>query len=90
MDQIRVGIVGCGEVTQIIHLPSLYRLSDQFTVTAICDVSPTVLDGVGTRWNVAKRYGHYQDLVADPALVAAHVSIAPGSAADVGTGPDRA
>ena len=34
MDQIRVGIVGCGEVTQIIHLPSLYRLSDQFTVTA--------------------------------------------------------
>ena len=33
MDQIRVGIVGCGEVTQIIHLPSLYRLSDQFVVT---------------------------------------------------------
>ncbi|MFN8470501.1 MAG: Gfo/Idh/MocA family oxidoreductase, partial [Caldilineaceae bacterium] len=66
MDQIRVGIVGCGEVTQIIHLPSLYRLSDQFTVTAICDVSPTVLEGVGTKWNVAKRYVHYQDLLSDP------------------------
>ena len=58
MDQIRVGIVGCGEVAQIVHLPCLYRLSDQFVVTAICDVSPTVLEGVGTKWNEAKRYTH--------------------------------
>jgi hypothetical protein len=36
--KIRVGIVGCGEVTQIMQWPSLFRLADQFAVTALCDV----------------------------------------------------
>src|SRR5690349_11765132 len=35
---IRVGIVGCGEVAQIIHLPALIELRDLFAVTALCDV----------------------------------------------------
>jgi predicted dehydrogenase len=39
MRQLRVGIVGCGEVTQIVHLPSLAKLAEQFTVTALCDLS---------------------------------------------------
>lgn len=68
MQQYRVGIVGCGEVVQIIHLPSLYRLPDKFCVTAICDVSQTVLDAVGTKWGVQKRYLNYQELVEDPAV----------------------
>lgn len=66
MEQLRVGIVGCGEVVQIIHLPTLYRLPDLFRVTAVCDVSQAVLDGVGAHWNVQKRYLHYEDLVDDP------------------------
>jgi predicted dehydrogenase len=37
---VRVGIVGCGEVTQVIHLPTLNYLSHLFTVTYLCDVSP--------------------------------------------------
>lgn len=63
MTQFRVGIVGCGEATQILHLPSLYQLTDKFTVTALCDVSRQVLNGVGDHWNVAKRYLDYRELV---------------------------
>ncbi len=66
MDQLRVGIVGCGEVAQIIHLPNLYRLPDKFRVTALCDASQTVLDGVGDHWNIAQRFLHYADLVSRP------------------------
>ncbi len=66
MEQLRVGIVGCGEVAQIMHLPSLYRLSDRFRVTALCDVSQTVVDGVGNHWNVEKRFHHYDHLVCQP------------------------
>lgn len=68
MDQLNVGIVGCGEVAQIVHLPCLYRLPDLFQVTALCDASQTVLDGVGNQWHVKQRYLHYEDLVNDPAV----------------------
>lgn len=64
MNPLRVGIVGCGEAAQILHLPSLHQLPEKFTVTALCDVSQTVLDGVGDHWGVARRYLDYQELVA--------------------------
>jgi predicted dehydrogenase len=63
MTQYRVGIVGCGEAAQILHLPSLYQLQDKFTVTALCDASQTVVDGVGDVWRVSNRFLDYRDLV---------------------------
>jgi hypothetical protein len=36
---VRVGIIGCGEVSQVVHIPTLGFLSDFFTITYICDVS---------------------------------------------------
>ncbi len=38
-----VGIVGCGEVCQTVHLPTLGHLSDYFQVTYLCDVSSDAL-----------------------------------------------
>ena len=63
MNRIRVGIVGAGEVTQQIHLPTLDVLADTFEPVAVCDVSPQVVDAVGERWRIAGRYAEYQDLV---------------------------
>ena len=60
---LRVGIVGCGEVTQIMHLPTLRQLPSLFTVTALCDVSNEVLQTVGDFWNVSKRFTDYSELV---------------------------
>ena len=68
MSRLRVGIVGCGEVTQILHLPSLHQLNHLYEVTALCDVSPTVLNGVGDVWNVQRRYADYHALVTDAAV----------------------
>jgi predicted dehydrogenase len=63
-DLLRVGIVGCGEAAQIIHLPALAQLPDRFRVTALCDVSHAVLNGVAERWNVAARHTDAADLIA--------------------------
>lgn len=62
--QLRIGIVGCGEVAQTLHLPSLYQLPEQFRVSALCDVSRQVVEGVGDHWQVAKRTLDYRDLIA--------------------------
>jgi predicted dehydrogenase len=64
---IRVGLVGCGEIAQIMHLPFLSQLP-QFEIAALCDLSPTMLDAMGDRYGVAARYTDYQDLVATPEL----------------------
>lgn len=45
MTKLKVGIVGCGEAAQVVHLPAPHCLSVQFAVTALRDVSSTVLEG---------------------------------------------
>jgi predicted dehydrogenase len=62
---VRVGVVGCGEVAQIIHLPTLRDLPELFEVVALCDVSPIVLEKVGAQWPAARRYLDHRDIVAD-------------------------
>jgi len=62
--RIKVGIVGCGEVTQIMHWPSLYQLVDRFEVTALCDVSPLILEELGKLWNVRTLTTNHRELVA--------------------------
>ena len=64
MSRIRIGIIGCGSVSQIVHLPTLNQLNHLFEVTALCDVSPNVLAGVGDDWGIATRVTDYQDLLA--------------------------
>ncbi len=63
MSRLRIGIIGCGEVTQIIHLPTLRQLNELFEVVAICDVSQKVLDGVGGEWGIEARYIDFADLL---------------------------
>jgi predicted dehydrogenase len=66
MRRIRVGVIGCGEAAQLLHLPALVQLSDRFQVTALCDVSPTVLNGVGDVWGVDRRLADHRALAELP------------------------
>jgi len=40
---LRVGIIGCGEVSQVIHIPNFNALSDWYQTTYLCDVSQQAL-----------------------------------------------
>ncbi|GAA5894052.1 hypothetical protein JCM8208_002333 [Rhodotorula glutinis] len=63
---IRVGIVGCGEVAQTTHLPTLALLNHLYTVTALCDVSPGLLGHCAAKFGISRTYSDYVDLVHDP------------------------
>lgn len=49
--RVRVGVIGAGMIAQVMHVPHLVELGDQFEVAAICDIS------LGTATAVARKYG---------------------------------
>ena len=67
MDRLRVGIIGCGQIAQIMHLPYLTELP-QFEIGAVCDISATVVNTVGESYGVDDRYVDYEELLAQPDL----------------------
>ena len=56
MERVKVGVIGLGEVAQVIHLPILAALSDRFEIAAVCDISPTLVQVIGDRYGAASRY----------------------------------
>jgi predicted dehydrogenase len=66
---IRVGVVGCGEITQVMHLPILHEL-DAFVPAGLCDLSPQTLSRLGARWGVSATTTDHRELIASPDIEA--------------------
>ncbi|KIW94153.1 uncharacterized protein Z519_05469 [Cladophialophora bantiana CBS 173.52] len=63
---VKVGIIGCGEITQVSHISTLGFLSDFFTITYLCDVSAESL-----RHNAQKVINHIPKTTQNPAELCA-------------------
>ena len=66
MGRIRVGVIGCGLIGQMMHLPHLKELHELFELVALCDVSPGTLKYVGDYYGVSKRFMDHHDLLKEP------------------------
>ena len=64
MSRLRVGVIGLGEVAQVIHLPVLESLPDRFELAAVCDISPGLLKRLGDRYGVERRYTDAAEMIA--------------------------
>jgi predicted dehydrogenase len=56
VSRVRVGVIGLGEVAQVIHLPVLASKPELFEIAAVCDVSPTLVAAMGERYHVPERW----------------------------------
>ena len=65
MTRLKVGVIGCGAIAQIQHLPHLRELDDQFAIGGLADLSPRLLDVVGAEYGVPKerQFLDYRELV---------------------------
>jgi predicted dehydrogenase len=73
-EPLRVGVIGCGAIAQIMHIPYLVEY-EQFALVALSDVDQGTLDAVGERYGVVHRFTDYRDLLARDdidAVVIAH------------------
>jgi len=87
--RLRTGVIGCGLVAQVMHLPFLRELSDRYEVRALCDISPRALAHAGAMFPEAGRHARAEDLLAeelDAVLVLTPGSHAPAAIAAAETG----
>jgi predicted dehydrogenase len=63
MSTLRTGVIGLGEVAQVIHLPVLQSLPEMYEVRAVCDISPTLVKVVGDRYGVPGRYATAKEML---------------------------
>jgi predicted dehydrogenase len=64
-DRVRIGVVGCGLIAQVMHLHYLNELSDRFELVAVCDISPGLAAGCAERFGVHRAYTDWESLIED-------------------------
>lgn len=65
---IGVGIVGCGQAVQTLHIPAFRHLPDKFFIAGLNDASPSVTTRLAETIPGAKPYASYEALLNDPAV----------------------
>ena len=88
-DRTRVGVVGCGLIAQVMHLPYLAELSDRFEIAAVCDLRGDVARGCADRYGAAGVFTGWEALVEQPldaVLIASSGDHAPIAIAAAGAG----
>lgn len=79
--RLRVAVVGCGLIAQVMHLRHLSELADRFDVVAICDLSPEALAFAADMYPDARTFARWEDLLSERLEVV--LVLTPGSHAPV-------
>jgi len=67
---LKVGIIGCGKIAQLAHLPAL-SMTDAAQAVALCDPRAKLLAAVAKRWGVRRTYARAEELLRDDRVEAA-------------------
>ncbi|MBW4435671.1 MAG: Gfo/Idh/MocA family oxidoreductase [Pleurocapsa minor GSE-CHR-MK-17-07R] len=68
MRRLRIGVIGCGAVAQMMHLPHLTEYDEYFEVAGLADPHAPTLNAVGDRYGISRRTADYHDLLNDPSI----------------------
>jgi len=60
---MKAGIIGLGEVAQLIHIPILHDMRDDFSVTAIADVSPSLTAFIAEKYGIKDSFHDAGELI---------------------------
>jgi predicted dehydrogenase len=78
--QLKVGVIGCGLIAQVMHLHYLRELPEQFEIAALCDVSDTLREACARDYAVRRTCADWREVLAmdvDAVLVLTSGSHAP-------------
>lgn len=62
--RLNVGIVGCGMIAQVMHIPHLRSLPALFAITGICDLSAQTMQALAARYAIPHSFPTAEDMLA--------------------------
>ncbi len=64
--RLRVGVIGCGGIAQMMHLPFLSARPDLFEISALADISPGLIQALGERYGVPpeRQFTDFREMMA--------------------------
>ncbi len=62
--RVRIGVIGCGAIAQIQHLPFLSELAEEFELAAVCDVSAKAASYAAQLFHVPQEFNDYREMLA--------------------------
>ena len=71
--RLKVGVVGAGVIAQVMHLHYLRELSDRFEIAALCDISGENAANNAQRYNIAKTFSDWREMVKDDEIDAVFI-----------------
>lgn len=63
MSRLRVGVIGCGAIAQIMHIPYLNDYDEKFELIALSDIHRPTLDAITNHYHIQHRYTDWRDLI---------------------------
>ena len=60
---MKAGIIGLGEVAQLMHIPVLSDMPEDFSLTAVSDVSPSLTEFIAEKYSIKERFLDADDLM---------------------------
>jgi hypothetical protein len=64
--KLRLGLIGAGEVAQVIHIPTLQLLDHLYTIVAICDISKKSADHCASKFHIPTATTDPQEMFTNP------------------------
>ena len=64
--RLRVGVIGCGLIAQVMHLNYLRELDDRFEIAAVCDVSEELRAACAREYGVPQQFASWQEMLTQP------------------------
>lgn len=68
MNKLKVGIVGCGHVSKIRHIPSFLRLKKNVVLSSVCDLNLELAKDVAQEFGIPNVYSDLSDMLSEENL----------------------
>jgi len=67
-DKLKAGIVGCGAIANIRHIPAFARLKDQVIIQAVCDKNESLAKNTANKYHIPNTYSDLSQMLTNESM----------------------